>query len=146
MLFFLDTTEADAQAIKFAMTDFDDIEKVKSYLGLTDIHTCPYPVPFKDNDPLGSSITPNTTHESNSKGEYQMRYLGSQASLLVSSQDRILALKHLTKTMHILLSRNIVLNVLSLLSIGSNTINLIKSLEIIGLSDIRKVSGNNNIL
>ncbi|KRT81776.1 Regulator of chromosome condensation repeat containing protein, partial [Oryctes borbonicus] len=134
-----DTTETDAQAIKFTVPDFDDIEKVKSYLGLNDLHMKPEPVPFKENDPLGMSIAPTTVNDFDHKSEYQMRYLGSQASLLISSQDRILALKHLTKSMHILLSRNVVLNILSLLSMGSNTINLIKSLEMIGLSDIRKV-------
>ncbi|KAK9737174.1 HECT-domain (ubiquitin-transferase) [Popillia japonica] len=139
ILNFVDTTEADAQAIKFTMPDFNDTDKIKSYLGLTDQHVSPDPVPFKENDPLGASISPAAINDCDPKSGYQMRYLGSQASLLVSSQDRILALKHLTKSMHILLSRNIVLNILSLLSTGSNTINLIKSLEMIGLSDIRKV-------
>lgn len=137
--FVLDTTEADAQAIKFTMPEFDDVDKMKTYLGLGDPHITPEPVPFKENDPLGCSIAPTPVNESDLKSEYQMRYLGSQASLLVSSQDRILALRHLTTSMHILLSRNIVLNILSLLSMGTNAINLIRSLEMIGLSDIRKV-------
>nr|XP_022910583.1 probable E3 ubiquitin-protein ligase HERC1 [Onthophagus taurus] len=96
--------------------------------------------PFKDHDPLGAAITPSVIiQDSEIKSEYQMRYLGSQASLLIAPQNRILALNHLTKSMHILLSRNITLNLLSLLSIGANSINLIRNLKMIGLSDIRKV-------
>lgn len=67
------------------------------------------------------------------------RYVGSQALLLNTSLDRILALKNLTSSIHILLSRVTVLNVLSMLSLNTNYADLVTCLELVGLSDVRKL-------
>lgn len=56
-----------------------------------------------------------------------------------TSLDRILALKNLSSTVHILLSRIIVLKFLCILSLNTNCADLITCLELIGLSDIRKI-------
>lgn len=133
-----DATEADVQTIKFAMPDFTSTAKIKTYLGLSE-NGNPEPVSFQDNDPLGMSAVPTVTQESQVKNEYQMRYLGNQASLLTTSRDRIQALKYLTTSIHILLSRSIILSILSQLAISANPMSLAQSLEMIGLSDICKV-------
>lgn len=98
------------------------------------------PVPFHDADPLGTSIVPSITQESQVNGEYQMRHLGSQAAVLVAPQDRIIAWNHLNTSMHILLSRSIILKALSLLIMSSNSsVNLVKRLDTMGLSDMSKI-------
>lgn len=69
----------------------------------------------------------------------RFRYVGRQALRLNTSLDRILALKNLTSSVHILLARMTVLNVLSVLSLNTNYADLVTCLELIGLSDVRKL-------
>lgn len=73
------------------------------------------------------------------KPKYRGSFIGNQAASIDSSSDRILALKHLTTSMHTLLSRTIILKTLSILSITSNFVTLIDCLKFIGLTDITEV-------
>ncbi|KAJ8965419.1 hypothetical protein NQ314_004172 [Rhamnusium bicolor] len=134
-----DMTEADVQLLKFTVPDCDDIDKVKSYLGMNEKEFKVDNINLEKLDPLGTSAVPKVSNDMENKSECQTRYIGNQASLLCTSLDRILALKHLTSSIHILLSRTIILNVLSLLSMSTNYVTLVSCLELIGLSDIRKV-------
>lgn len=134
-----DITEADIQAINFDLTELENVSIFRNYLGLCDKKPIPEPLFFKEVDPLGSQLVPNVTVESQIKTDYQMRFLGVQTSQLTFSQDRIIALKHLTHAIHILLSRSVILNVLSVLCLSNSSCDLAKSLETIGLSDVRKI-------
>lgn len=132
---FIDTTELDAETLKLSTPDI--VLKQKLHLEITE-KTIPEPVACKD-DPLGASMIPSITNESNVRSEYQMKYLGSQASFLVTSQARIEAWKYLTTSINISMSRVIILNILSQLGMHTNSTDLINSLKTIGLSDICKV-------
>lgn len=134
-----DGIESDAQAVHFHLSDVEDLQNLVHFLGLTDKKPISEPLFFKDVDPLGCSLVPAVTVEAQNKSEYQMRFLGVQTSQLTQSADRIVALKHLTSSMHVLLSRAVVLNVLSILCLSSSSCDLTKSLEAIGLSDVRKI-------
>lgn len=127
------------QSINIDLSGFENTQKLNAYLGLCDKKSIPEPLLFKELDPLGTSLVPAVTVESQTKTEYQMRFLGAQSSQLNSSQDRILALKHLTNAVHILLSRSMILNILSVLCMSNSSCDLTKSLETIGLSDVRKI-------
>ena len=119
--------------------DLDD-EKIKSYLGFYNSQFAHEVVQFKDFDPLGCSTVPKISSNPETKiPTHQGRHLNQQASSLASPQYRIVAIQHLTKSMHVLLARSILLNVLSHLSKQTNSANLVKSLDMIGLFDIRKI-------
>ncbi|KAF5301595.1 hypothetical protein FQR65_LT08900 [Abscondita terminalis] len=133
-----DVTEVDTQTVKFKIPEFSTTEDIKSYLGLRNSEIVA-PLLFQENDPMGISAIPTVTRESFVKSDYQMRYLGAQALLLKTSKDRVEALRHLNISIHILLSRSIVLNMLSQLSKTTNLAGLVKNLETMGLSDICKV-------
>lgn len=134
-----DSTELDIQSVMTTLPDLDDLEKVKNFFSVNGNELTFEALPFRENDSLGSSIVPTVIQKSQAKSEYHARYLGSQAHFLVSPQDRIIALQHLTSSIQILLSRSIILNILSFLSLNASSLNLLKSLDVIGLSDIRKV-------
>jgi hypothetical protein len=51
------------------------------------------------------------------KGDGKHKSLGEQASLLTSSQDRIMALQRITAAAQILVARSVVMSALSLLSV-----------------------------
>ncbi|KAK4883685.1 hypothetical protein RN001_007004 [Aquatica leii] len=133
-----DITEVDAQAVKFKVPEFSTLDDIKSFLGLRNNENVK-PLLFQENDPLGVAAIPTVTRESFVKNDYQMRYLGAQALLLKTSKDRVEALKHLNTSIHILLSRSIILNMLSQLAKTRNLAGLVKNLETMGLSDICKV-------
>ncbi|KAK7862054.1 hypothetical protein R5R35_011478 [Gryllus longicercus] len=107
----------------------------------------PEPLPFKEWDPLGASSVPNVTVDTNFSAPHQSglhrlggsKSLGEQASLLVSSQDRITALHRTTAAAQVLIARSIVMSVLSLLSVSSSSCSLADGLAAVSLSDIRKV-------
>lgn len=69
-----------------------------------------------------------------------MKHLGTQAAQLTAPQDRIIAWNHVTISMQILLTRTIILRALSLLiKSSSDSSNLVKYLETLGLSDMTKI-------
>lgn len=125
--------------MKSLLPECDDADEIKTRLGLNEESFTIDPVAFNHLDPLGTDSVPKITTDGSAKSEGQTKYIGEQAMSLVSSLDRILALKNLTTSIHIMLSRSIVLNLLSLLSMSTNYVTLTNRLEMIGLSDIRKV-------
>ncbi|XP_074033510.1 probable E3 ubiquitin-protein ligase HERC1 isoform X2 [Leptinotarsa decemlineata] len=132
-----DISEADIQQVKFTVPDCEDIDKMKSYFGMHELKV--ENITLERFDPLGSNAVTRVTNDVADESEARVRYVGNQAIGLCSSVDRILALKHLTITMHILLSRTVILKVLSLLSMSTNYVTLVKCLDAIGLSDVKKV-------
>ncbi|XP_018324237.1 probable E3 ubiquitin-protein ligase HERC1 isoform X2 [Agrilus planipennis] len=126
-----ESLEEDVESFKFSLPD------VKFVLGLKD-NFQPQAIPMKEGDYLGSSVVPTVTRE-NQKCEYEARYLGRQANNLTTSLDRITAHSHFTQSIQILLSRSIVLNVLSILARSNSSANLVHGLEIIGLDDVPTV-------
>ncbi|CAH0559022.1 unnamed protein product [Brassicogethes aeneus] len=133
-----DMTETDIQLLK-PVPETEEVEKLKLYLGTSDKEFKVEPVKFDKLDPLGFSAVSKLNQKQENCDELHARFIGDQAISLTSSMDRIEALKHLTQSIHILISRSIVLNVLSLLSINTNYVTLVGCLETIGLSDITKV-------
>ncbi|XP_057655201.1 probable E3 ubiquitin-protein ligase HERC1 isoform X1 [Diorhabda carinulata] len=132
-----DMTEADVQLTKFTLPNCDDANLMKTYLEMTDAAVATFSLTRFD--PLGANAVLKIPNEKEDKVETKMRSVGSQAMTLNASFERIVALKHLTITMSILLSRTIILNVLSVLSMNTNYVSLVNSLDTIGLSDITKV-------
>lgn len=94
---------------------------------------------FSRFDALGSNIVPKVSLETEDTSKHRISFIGNQAASLKTSPDRILALKHLTTSMHVLLSRIIILKILSLLSITTNCLSLISCLKLMGLTDITKL-------
>ncbi|CAG9853588.1 unnamed protein product [Phyllotreta striolata] len=132
-----DTTEVDVQLAKFTMPNCDDAELTKTYLGTNELTVETFNL--LRFDPLGTNAVPKSANDGEDKPKTRNRSVGGQAMSLNSSLERIMALKHLTITSHILLSRTIILNVLSVLSINTDYASLVTCLESIGLSDITKV-------
>lgn len=132
-----DLTETDIQLLKFTIPNCEEIDKLKNYLGLKELKVdCLTPEKI---DPLGHDAVPKISSSKEEKVENRTQFIGIQATSLSNSLDRMLGLKHLTNTAHILLSRTIILKVLSLLSMTTNYLTLVNCLESIGLSDITKV-------
>ncbi|KAJ4431941.1 hypothetical protein ANN_20550 [Periplaneta americana] len=129
----------------------DNFSKIAPYLGLGERKIAPEPLLLKEPDPLGATTVPNITLEATSsnlsgqlksgttKGDGKHKSLGEQASLLTSSQDRIMALQRITAAAQILVARSVVMRALSLLSVSGTSCSLPAGLAAIGLSDIRKV-------
>ncbi|KAL3277276.1 hypothetical protein HHI36_012626 [Cryptolaemus montrouzieri] len=134
-----DMTEGNVQSMETTLPDCTEVDKIKSYLGLLVDNFRVENIPVVTADPLGSTAVPKVTPENHPKTDQQVRYVTSQAISLSLSSDRIVAIKHLTTSIQILLSRSIILNILSLLSVNTNYITLVNCLESIGLSDIRKI-------
>lgn len=89
-------------------------------------------------DPLGANAVESISIESECIQEYETRYLGMQATLLTSTQDRIAALQRITEITKIIISRTIVMNLLSLLSTSTLPNNFYASLQCMGLTEIQK--------
>lgn len=118
-----------------------------------------YIMPSVDNDMLGAATIPTITTEvmqtycGGSLSEHNaaqlnhpglapassLHHLGAQVALLNSVEHRMLALGRLTRISQILFCRIIIMNVLNLLSSSANSVALVKSLENIGLSEVKKV-------
>lgn len=104
-------------------TIYDDI---MSSLGLTECKSVPSPVEFEQEDPLGvKMISSNSTFDltmrvnkdkSCEQPRPHRRTLGEQAYVITSIHDRALALKRITVAAQISLSRDLVLNMVHLLS------------------------------
>ncbi|XP_068081364.1 probable E3 ubiquitin-protein ligase HERC1 [Anabrus simplex] len=107
----------------------------------------PEPLLIKEWDPLGASSVPTVTVETSPNSMLLpglmkpslAKPLGEQAALLLSSQDRISALQRTTAAAQVLMSRSVIMNVLSLLSVSGTSCSLAAGLSAVGLSDIRKV-------
>lgn len=135
-----DTTEDDPSSLQYKLPNWEDPEQVRNCMCLDGSESSIGPVPFQEADPLGASIVPHVTQETQNICEHQTRNLGAQAALLVLPQDRIVAWKHLTTSMQVLMSRTLILRALSLLIMSnSDSEGLLKYLEIIGLSDMKKI-------
>ncbi|CAH1979985.1 unnamed protein product [Acanthoscelides obtectus] len=130
-------TEADVQALPFEVPACDDVDVLVDYLGMEGLRVST--VSMDRYDPLGGNAVPKMADQKEERSDIRATFIGTQAAELSTSIDRMLALKHLTTTVHILLSRTIVLKVLSLLSMSSDYVSLVNCLELIGLSDITKV-------
>lgn len=131
------TEDSEIEADKLMETEA--AKNIEKYLQIPESELRMGPVPFQIPDPLGSSVVPSVTQEQGNNSQYQVRNLGQQASALTSPQDRIIVTWHLNTITHILLCRSLILKSLALLISNSNTVNLIKHLEVIGLSDMRKI-------
>lgn len=132
--------ERDMHHVKLSVPEYgEDFDKVKSYLGGAEKEFQVKAINFESIDPLGVDSVQKVCTGAKGKVESTAKCIGIQMSQLKTAVERIDALKYLTKTMHVLLSRSIILQVLSLLSSSTNYIKLVECLEMIGLSDIRKV-------
>lgn len=120
------------------IASFKDVDKIMSINSFQTINMEVDNIAMLPHDPLGRAAVPHVPLDSPVEVEQLMRFVTNQAMLLSTSLDRITALKYMTTSIHILLSRTIILNILSLLSINTNSITLVNCLEHIGLSDIRK--------
>ncbi|XP_076258464.1 putative E3 ubiquitin-protein ligase HERC1 isoform X2 [Rhynchophorus ferrugineus] len=133
-----DNTEVDMQSLKFSIPECDDLNVMKHFFGVA--NECSIkPMGFHGADPLGSSAVSKLPTENLKSDEIQYKTVGAQALLLNSSLQRMFAFKALSMSTKILLCRQIVLNVLSLLSMSTNYVTLINCLELMGLSDMAKV-------
>ncbi|KAK9884642.1 hypothetical protein WA026_007479 [Henosepilachna vigintioctopunctata] len=134
-----DVTEGNVLSMETAVPDYTEVEKIKSYLGLLSENFKVEPIPMTPADPLGSNTTPKITPGNPRVTDQYNRHVTNQAMLLNTSLDRMRAIKYLNSSIHILLCRSIISNILSLLSINTNYVTLVNCLENIGLSDIRKI-------
>ncbi|XP_019763936.2 probable E3 ubiquitin-protein ligase HERC1 isoform X1 [Dendroctonus ponderosae] len=134
-----DNVEADMQNLKFALPQCDDIEQIKKFLRMSEDSFLVKTIDFPESDSLGASAVPKAPRDFDSPEETKAKTIGSQAALLGSPLQRMLGCRDLISSIKILLSRQIILNVLSFLSMSTNYAQLISSLELIGLSDISKV-------
>lgn len=138
--FSVESAEEDLHLQGYDFYSPGSINKITNLLVSKNLKVNIGPMPFDEvKDPLGSSVVPTITYEQRTRSQYQMLHLGNQASQLLLPQDRIVALTNLISSIHILLSRSITLKVLSLLTSSSNTVNLVKNLETMGLSDMHKI-------
>ncbi|VEN60081.1 unnamed protein product, partial [Callosobruchus maculatus] len=104
-----DRTEADVQSLPFDAPACDDVDVILNYLGMEGMRVAT--VAMERYDPLGGNAVPKMADQKEERSDVKARFIGSQAAQLSTSIDRMLGLKHLTTTMHILLSRTIVLKV-----------------------------------
>lgn len=113
-------------------------------LGLTECKPVPCPVEFTVDDPLGRwAINRNIPyltgiyHVNQSAQEGTRKPLGEQAAAITSAHDQALALRRITVAAQVHLSRELILEVLSVLcnNLAQETITC--ALEIMGLDDIQ---------
>ncbi|XP_050295909.1 probable E3 ubiquitin-protein ligase HERC1 isoform X2 [Anthonomus grandis grandis] len=134
-----DNTEADMQSFPFSVPICDDVDQIKGFLGMSDEEFQIKTIDFQGNDPLGTAAVPKVPQETERADNAKSKSIGAQAMMLNTPLQRTLGLEDLTASIKILLCRQIVLNVLSLLSMSTNYVNLLSCLELIGLGDINKV-------
>ncbi|KAG5885881.1 hypothetical protein JTB14_019144 [Gonioctena quinquepunctata] len=132
-----DMCEAEIQLVKFTIPTGEEMDKMKSCFGMHELKVDN--ITLEQFDPLGSNAVTRVTRDLVSETDLRIRFVGIQAMSLCSSLERILALKHLTISMHILLSRMIIVKVLSLLSMSTDYVTLVNCLELMGLSDIKRI-------
>lgn len=113
-------------------------------LGLTECKPVPGPAEFAVDDPLGRwainrNIAYHTgiSHVNKSSEEGTRKLLGEQAAAITSAHDRALALRRVTVAAQVHLSRELVLEVLSVLCNNLAQGMISCALEIMGLDDIQ---------
>lgn len=113
-------------------------------LGLTECKPVPGPAEFAVDDPLGRwAINRNIayhrgiSHVNKSSEEGTRKPLGEQAAAITSAHDRALALRRVTVAAQVHLSRELVLEVLSVLCNNLAQEMISCALEIMGLDDIQ---------
>lgn len=113
-------------------------------LGLTECKPVPNPVEFAVNDPLGRrAINTSTTYVSDTtpvgpySSERGIKTLGEQAAVITSIHERMLALQRTAEAAQILVSREVVLKVLSVLCKGFSPGAISRGLQVIGLGDVK---------
>ena len=104
----------------------------------------PDPVEFAVNDPLGRrAIRRNTSYLTDTSpidqcsSEQIKKPLGEQASMITSAHDKMLALQRTTVAAQIYLSRQLVLQVLSVICKSLSQDIISHALEIMGLGDVK---------
>lgn len=104
-------------------------------------------VMFGDSDPLGANFTHETKHRSRrhrregSSGK--QRGLGQQAAALHDSNERITALERIVQSSGILLCRNVITHLLSLvvsLEDDSQVVSALKKIGLVSFSDLIKIA------
>lgn len=122
----------------------EDSKDKFTLLGLTECKPVPSPVEFAVDDPLGRwAINRNITylsgisHVDQSAQEGTRKPLGEQAVAITSTHDQALALRRVTVAAQVHLSRELVLEVLSVLCNKLTQEMITCALEIMGLDDIQ---------
>ena len=142
-MFCLYLDDAHLKANKQKNTEDSHKDEITS-LGLTQYKPVPGPVEFAVNDPLGRrTINQNSAYVAGSgpvdqgSSERIQKPLGEQASVITSAHDRALALRRTTVAAQIHLSRELVLEMLSVLCKSLSKDIITRALEIMGLEDVK---------
>lgn len=139
---FLNIGDASLEANK--QPNEEDSKDKFTLLGLTECRPVPSPVEFAVNDPLGRwAINRNITYLTGvslvkkSAQEGTRKPLGEQAAAITSAHDQALVLRRVSVAAQVHLSRELVLEVLSVLcnNLAQETITC--ALEIMGLDDVQ---------
>lgn len=139
---FLNIGDASLEANK--QPNEEDSKDKFTLLGLTECKPVPSPVEFAVNDPLGRwAINRNITYLTGvslvkkSAQEGTRKPLGEQAAAITSAHDQALVLRRVSVAAQVHLSRELVLEVLSVLcnNLAQETITC--ALEIMGLDDVQ---------
>lgn len=139
---FLNIGDASLEANK--QPNEEDSKDKFTLLGLTECKPVPSPVEFAVNDPLGRwAINRNITYltgvslVNKSAQEGTRKPLGEQAAAITSAHDQALVLRRVSVAAQVHLSRELVLEVLSVLcnNLAQETITC--ALEIMGLDDVQ---------
>ncbi|EDO45582.1 predicted protein [Nematostella vectensis] len=132
----------DKPSPRHASTHSDNI---LASLGLTECKPVAAVVEFEEDDPLGANLVSSTPYYRMStcseaiaeSSRISTRTLGEQASAIMSTHDRALALKRITVAAQITLSRELVLSMLCLLCTSAPPGYLPHGLKILGVSDAK---------
>ncbi|XP_063955724.1 probable E3 ubiquitin-protein ligase HERC1 isoform X1 [Lytechinus pictus] len=131
----------------------ENFEQVMHRLGLTDNRPIPSALDFSEQDPLGAKACCDCKGQTSSgsaqqndatsfpsiNGQPCRMSLGEQVSILLTPQERGVALRKVAAASQVLLARSMVMRALSLLSVSGSACNLSEGLERLGLADIRLV-------
>ena len=140
--FFFNIGEASIEANK--LQNEENSKDKLTLLGLTECKPVPSPVEFTVDDPLGRrainrniAYVTGISHINQLAQEGTRRPLGEQAAAITSAHDQALALRRVTVAAQVHLSRELVLEVLSVLCNNLAQEMITCALEIMGLDDIQ---------
>ncbi|CAG0879900.1 unnamed protein product [Darwinula stevensoni] len=117
-------------------------ENLLPSLGLTERHPVPDPIVLKTSDPLGASrVIPTVGKVMTGCIEVASpaAKLGEQAALIKTPRQHQIALWRLARAQQILVSRNIVLRAVSILSVCTSPATLVENLDGTGMADVQKL-------
>ncbi|KAJ1212715.1 hypothetical protein NDU88_000367 [Pleurodeles waltl] len=122
------------------LTGQEDFSVLCGPLGLSDQKLVPDSIHFPGPDPLGASRLSN-----NNAGTEMTEHtvscgrgtLAEQTTYLRDAKDRMLALRHITTTTHILLAHRIVMKALCLLFVSSSVESAMPGFKALGLTNIK---------